>query len=62
MLGLAALPFFTYALIRVAPFGSAAILPAADAAHLVTLNAMSVACLTGFLGLAFAAARPARAR
>lgn len=60
MFAAAALPFLAYGLIRLLPLAPATLYPVADYAHLVTLNAFSVACLTGFLGLAFTGARPTR--
>lgn len=60
MLLTAALPFLAYGVIRLVPVGPATIYPVSDYGHLVTLNAFSVACLTGFLGLSFTGARPTR--
>lgn len=59
MFALAGLPFLAYAALRLAPMPPVATYPAAAAASLATLNGFSVACLTFFLGLAFATVRPA---
>lgn len=63
MLPLAALPFLAYALLRIWTVTPALpVFTAAQYAHLVTLNAFSVACLTFLLGLYVTAARPTRGR
>lgn len=60
MLACAALPFVAYAVLRLIRIPPVSLYPAADYGHLIMLNAFSVACLTGFLGLAFTGARPTR--
>jgi hypothetical protein len=62
MLGLTALPFLAYAVLRYAPIGPMVRMGAAESLDLVTLNGVSVACLCAFLGYCFASARPTAAR
>jgi hypothetical protein len=60
MLGLTALPFLAYGVLRYAPMGPLMRMSAAAQLDLVTLNGFSVACLCAFLGYRFAGARPTK--
>ena len=62
VLGLTALTFLAYGVLRYAPVGPLLHLDAAQNWTLVTLNGFSVACLCAFLGFCFAGARPTALR
>jgi hypothetical protein len=62
MLGLTALPFLAYGVLRYAPIGPVIRMSAPEQVDLVTLNGVSVACLCAFLGYCFAGARPTEMR
>lgn len=57
-LAISALPFIAYGFLRIANIAPLRLYDQAECSSLITLNGFSVACLIGFLGLAFAAARP----
>jgi hypothetical protein len=57
---MAGLPFLAYGYLRFGPDVAFAHYGNAEYSSLIRLNGFSVACLIGFLGIAFAAARPTR--
>jgi len=57
-LAISALPFIAYGFLRIANIAPLRLYDQAEYSSLITLNGFSVACLIGFLGLAFATARP----
>ncbi|SIR32381.1 MULTISPECIES: hypothetical protein [Acidiphilium] len=60
-LAIAALPFIAYGVLRFGTWVPLKRYSGAEYSSLITLNGFSVACLVGFLGIAFASARPTRA-